>query len=153
MLQTRVLLWTTLTSSCSCVTEKSSSVKEMRPLHLLTAESGTASISYCLQDVAMCFFFHRRYTVSVLSTNFSFATLCTEALKITCRARAWRWISEGCFCWFRGKCILQHMQPAKCPISAVKNLHRGRIVWIREPSLPTSYMRESMTSMKYQTVS
>lgn len=77
------------------------------------------------------FFPLRQYTNFVLSADFSFATLCAEALKIICQAGAWCWISEGCFCWFRGKSILQRVQPAKCPISAVKKKkkkpHRGRI--------------------------
>lgn len=49
-----------------CVTEKSFAIQEMGTLHLLTAESGTTSITCCMHGINLCFvfvvFLLRKYT-------------------------------------------------------------------------------------------
>lgn len=130
MVQTHVLLW------CEqhlhhdvgrCVTEKSFAIQEMGTLasaHCWKWDNFNNLLHAWHQSV---FFF---FTQEVHKFWFSFATICTEALKIICWAGAQCWISKSYFCWWRGKSILKHVQPAKCPISAVKkkeNPHRGRI--------------------------
>lgn len=56
MVQTHVLLW------CEqhlhhdvgrCVTARSIALQEMRTLHPLAAESGTASVTYCMHDISL----------------------------------------------------------------------------------------------------
>lgn len=114
-----VVVWTTLTSWCrqACDKEKL----------CYTRNEDTASV-HCWKWGGFNNLLHTwhqsTFFFSLLRKCTNFASrlllICTEALKIICRAGARCWISEGCFCWFRGKSILQHVQPAKCPISAVK---------------------------------
>lgn len=149
MTQTHVLAWTTLASWRRCVTERS--------LATLRNE-GTASV-HCWKWDSFSNLMHMWCRSA--NTNFVFeltsssASSVQEASRVICGAVA------RCFCWFRGKSVLQHMHPAKCPISAVKKKggktssrqNWNYTLWILEPPLPRSDTRESMTSPKYQTVS
>lgn len=107
---TCVVVWTTLTSWQRCDGEERCSAEGMNHGICETVESRRkASVHVWHQPM---FFSSRRCTDFFFSMNLIYHTM-YRSLRAQC------WISNSCFCWFREKSILQHSQPANCPISAV----------------------------------
>ena len=119
----------------------------------------TVAVTFCVYKILPCNTDPRTAIIFYLNTT----PLCSlEASKVFCIEGGRRWLLKDSFHWFRGKkSFCSSPLPARAPIIALEYKYifsspRGEIAiafcefW--GLSLPRSDTRESMTSLKYQTV-